>query len=338
MRKYLSLTCIVFCVTFSNLLGQTDSLALTKDRHLVGEIKSMEKGVVVIETAYSKDDFRVKWSEVVGVFTTRPILINTSEGKILYGSIKSPSAGQLAILTEDLGEVTVPLEKVVYIKPVDKGFKDRLSGGLDLGYTMTRARNQRQFSVRSRLGYLAEKWYVDASYNTLQSKQDDVEDISRTDGYLTYVRILPKDWFVTARLDFLSNTEQRLDLRLNTKLGAGKFLVRTNKMNWSVLGGASFNNENFWGEVDDRQSAESWIGSQLNLFDMGDLSLLTSGFVYPSLTESGRLRVDYSLDLKYDLPLDFYVKTGFTINYDNQPAGGASSSDYVWQTTFGWSW
>lgn len=331
-------TCIAVFVGLHNLIAQSDSLALTNNRHLVGEIKSMDKGVIVIETSYSKDDFRVKWSEVVGVFTSRPILINTSEGKILYGSINSPSTGQLAILTKDAGEVIVSLENVVYIKPVDKGFKDRLSGGLDLGYTMTRTRNQRQFSVRSRLGYLAEKWYANAAYNTLQSKQDDVEDISRTDGYLTYVRILPKDWFVLARLDFLHNTEQRLDLRLNTKLGGGKFLVRTNKMNWSVLGGASFNNENFWGEVDDRQSAESWIGTQLNLFDMGDLSLLSNGFVYPSLTESGRLRVDYSLDLKYDLPLDFYVKTGFTINYDNQPAAGASRSDYVWQTTFGWSW
>jgi hypothetical protein len=109
-------------------------------------------------------------------------------------------------------------------------------------------------------------------------------------------------------------------------------------MNWSVLAGASYNNENFWGEIDDRQSAESWIGSQLNLFDMGDLSMLTSGFVYPSLTESGRVRVDYTLDLKYDLPLDFYIKTGITVNFDNQPATGASRTDYVWQTTFGWSW
>jgi hypothetical protein len=291
-----------------------------------------------MSTSYSKDDFRIKWSEVVGVFTARSILINTSKGRIMYGKIKSIRPGELTISTEDEGDLTFGLDEVVYIKPMEKGFKERISGGLDLGYTMTRTRNQRQFSVRSRLGYLAEKWYTDVAYNTLQSRQDDIGDISRTDGYLTYVRVLPKDWFVLIRLDFLHNTEQRLDLRLNNKVGGGKFLARTNKLNWSVLGGVSFNNENFWGETDDRQSAESWIGSQLNLFDMGDISLLTNGFVYPSLTESRRLRVDYTLDLKYDLPLDFYIKTGLTVNYDNQPAAGAGSTDYVWQTTFGWSW
>jgi hypothetical protein len=59
---------------------------------------------------------------------------------------------------------------------------------------------------------------------------------------------------------------------------------------------------------------------------------------YPSLTESGRIRVDNRIDLQYDLPMDFYIKTGFTINYDNQPVEGAAQSDYIWQTTFGWSW
>jgi hypothetical protein len=42
--------------------------------------------------------------------------------------------------------------------------------------------------------------------------------------------------------------------------------------------------------------------------------------------------------MKYDLPLDFYVKTGITLNYDNQPTVGASDSDYYWKLAFGWEW
>ena len=58
--------------------------------------------------------------------------------------------------------------------------------------------------------------------------------------------------------------------------------------------------------------------------------------VFKSITEGGRTRADYKLDLKYDLPLDFYIGLGFTLNYDNQPVEGASESDYVFQTSFGW--
>jgi len=69
---------------------------------------------------------------------------------------------------------------------------------------------------------------------------------------------------------------------------------------------------------------------------VGDLNLLTNFYWYPSITEEGRNRIDYRFDVKYNLPLDFYVKTGFTLNYDSEPAPGASQSDYVNQTGFGW--
>jgi hypothetical protein len=60
--------------------------------------------------------------------------------------------------------------------------------------------------------------------------------------------------------------------------------------------------------------------------------------VYPSLTESGRVRADFVFDAKYDLPRDFYIQLGLTVNYDNKPVEGAEDRDYVFQTTFGWKW
>ena len=59
-------------------------------------------------------------------------------------------------------------------------------------------------------------------------------------------------------------------------------------------------------------------------------------YLYPSITERGRVRLDFKIDLKYDLPQDFYIKFGYTHNFDNQPAEGASKHDYVLNATFGW--
>ena len=83
---------------------------------------------------------------------------------------------------------------------------------------------------------------------------------------------------------------------------------------------------------------EAYFGSELNMYDIGDLNLLTKASIYPSLTESGRWRVDFVFDAKYDLPLDFYIKLGINLNYDNQPVEGGSETDYVFQTGFGWEW
>ena len=186
------------------------------------------------------------------------------------------------------------------------------------------------------MGYLAEKWGLDFSYNTIISTQDEVADIRRTDGAGTFRYVLPKGWYTFTGLTFLSNTEQKLDLRTNIKLGVGKFLIQTNKAYWGLLGGGAFNYETFSSPDPDRQSFEAFFGTELNLFDIGDLNILAKANAYPSLTESGRWRADAAFDLKYDFPLDFYIKMGLTYNFDNRPVEGASDTDYVYQITFGW--
>jgi hypothetical protein len=74
------------------------------------------------------------------------------------------------------------------------------------------------------------------------------------------------------------------------------------------------------------------------MFNTGDLSLKTTTTTYPSMTEEGRIRVDFNFDIKYDLPLDFYIKLGTTVNYDNRPVEGAADLDYVIQSGIGWEW
>ena len=85
-----------------------------------------------------------------------------------------------------------------------------------------------------------------------------------------------------------------------------------------------------------RSSSRRVSRIEVNLFDLEDVSLLGSLFVYPSFTESGRWRSDFSLDTKYDLPHDFYIKAGITLNYDNRPAIAGNTTDYVFMFTVGW--
>jgi len=85
-----------------------------------------------------------------------------------------------------------------------------------------------------------------------------------------------------------------------------------------------------------RNSLEGFGGLEFNIFDIGDLDLKTSYMGYISITESPRFRSDFNFDIKYDFPLDFFINLGFTLNYDSRPIPGASTIDYVLQTTIGW--
>jgi hypothetical protein len=110
-------------------------------------------------------------------------------------------------------------------------------------------------------------------------------------------------------------------------LGVGKYLVHTNKSYLGFSLGVNFNNENFSGQESVNQSGEAFLGVQYNIFDIGDLDLLTNVVAYPSLTTKDRLRTDFKFDIRYKFKFDLYFKVGTTVNFDNQPTAGASTVD-----------
>jgi len=294
-----------------------------------------------VKTPYSDKDFNIKWNRIKEIYTDTYFLITLSDGTRYNGTLRAREPGRITILTDDADSIDINLIDIVYLDDLKRGFWSQLSFSIDIGLDLTKANNFRQFTINSTLGYTAKRWSINASYNTLLSRQDSTENIGRTDGGMVYKYFMPKDWYPLVSVNFLSNTEQKLDLRTTWKVGMGKFVTHTNKSYWGFSAGINRNYENFSDETtQDRNSWEGFLGTELNMFNIGDLDLLTNIIVYPSFTESGRWRVDYNINTKYEMWFDddFYIKLGFSFNYDNQPAEGGSELDYVFNTGFGWEW
>jgi len=317
--------------------AQHDSLILKNGNTIVGEIKSMDKGVLIIETDYSKNDFTIEWSGIKEIYSKSRFLITLTDGRRINGAIESSVGTNNLIITDIHGnKVETSITEIVFLKGLKSDFWSRVTASIDLGISLTKANNLRQYSMRSNLGYLADKWQLTFFYNDLRSKQDSVEETRRTEFGPSFKYFLQRDWFLNATINFLANTEQAIRLRTTGKLGAGKYFVHTNKAYFAVGGGLSYNNERFTNGTESRNSLEGYAGTEVNLFDLEDLSLLSNLYVYPGITESGRWRVDFSLDTKYDLPLNFYVRLGGTLNYDNRPAIAGNEYDYVITFSVGW--
>lgn len=329
---------IYFALMLTTLVGfgQTaDTLHLNNGNILIGEVKSMDRGILLMETPYSDSDFKIEWGKVVNIKTTTFFLVTISDGSRYNSTLKTQQTGNLTLVTLE-GNYEIAHNDVVYLNSIDQEFWSQLYASVDVGYSFTKANNLKQGNIRSNIGYLAEMWSADFSYNLITSTQDEIEPIRRTDGILTFRYYLPHDWYATPQLDFLSNSEQQLDQRLTFKLGIGKYILHTNTTYWGFQGGFALNTEKFTSGDPNRESGEAYFGTELNLFDIGDLNLLTKATAYPSITSKGRWRFDFKFDMKYDLPLDFYIKMGVTYNFDNQPIDESSKTDYVFQTTFGW--
>jgi hypothetical protein len=315
--------------------AQPDSLFLKSGDVLVGELKGMSRGVATMETDYSESDFKIEWDGIRMVRTTSLYLVQLTHGTRVTARIHSVDTHAVHLIGHTDTVMTI-MADIVFLKSVKEDFWSRASAAVDFGYSFTKANALQQFSLRSALGYATDRWSVSATYNRVNSTQTDVDDIQRTDLGAGFRWSLPRNYYVGVDASFLSNTEQKLFLRSSYQPTVGNYLVRTNSMYLLVLGGAAYTREIYSTEDPDRNTAEAVAGVELNLFDIGDISLLVSAKVFPGLSGSGRLRMDDRVDLKYDLPMDLYIRMGLTLNYDSEPVEGATDTDYVFQTTLGW--
>ncbi len=320
-----------------SLFAQRDSLVMKNGDILVGEIKEMNRGLLTIETPYSDKDFIIEWTEVKEAYGRARFLLVITDGRRINGRFYTDKQKRQLVIKDDADTIFfIDLESLVYIKGLKSSFWGRVTALADVGFNVAKANNLRQFTANVKLGYLADTWQAETYYSQLYAIQDSVNPNRRVDAGVSFRYFLQHDWFLASSVTFLSNTEQSLQLRSSGTLGGGKFLTRTNRAYWAVGSGFSFNNETFFNATPARKSLEAYLGTDLNLFDIGDLTLSLKTAAYYSLTEAGRWRLDLKTDLKYDLPLDFYIKTNFTVNYDTRPAEIGNDTDYVWAFTVGW--
>lgn len=334
---------VAFVFLFVSMFGgmpswaQKDTIKLINEDILVGEIEKLDKSVLTFSTAYSDSDFKIEWRKVLEVKSRRTFIIALSDGVRVTGKLSSIEGAEKKLKIEYEDEtIEDDLMDVIFLEPIGKNAFSNLSVDVDFGVTLTKANNLRQFNTYIGATYLARKWSANGFIKTVLSIQDDADDITRNEAEVGGQYFLPNDWFVTAKGKYLTNNEQLLDLRSTYQGGLGYYFIHNNSMYFSAMAGMAYTNEIYSNDNPNRNSAEAVLGLGFQKYSIGDLSFLTTAVLYPSLTESGRYRVDLNGDMKYDLPLEFYIKLSVTYNYDSEPTEGATDSDYVFTTSFGW--
>lgn len=338
------LTLLIFIFLLSNLMfSQKDSIKLANNHVLIGEIKSMEQSVLSFKTSFSDSDFKIKWAKVKEVYSNRHFILTLTDGRRFDTAIHSDSINKKNVILVHQGKtIKTNLNKITSLDPLTgDSFLKRIELAFDAGFSLTKANNFKQITSNGKINYKAFKWNFLTAINLVYSKQDNTEDIRRFETNINVQRFLLKDWYLNGAIDFLSNSDQKLDLRTTGSLGAGYFITKTNSLYFGTGAGLAFNNETYTTnstslDSDSKSSLESYFSAELNKYDIGDFSILTSATLSPSLTEKGRIRFDYKLNFKYDITSNLYLRAGVTYNYDNQPAEGATKSDYTLQTTIGW--
>lgn len=322
---------------FSFGLKGQDTLHLSNGDILHGEVKSLSKGVLLIETPYSDNDFEVEWLKVTKFLSNRTYKMILSNGMRPSGLIRMTSeTGKIEVLTAE-GGIVSKLMDIVSFEYLGSDFKSNFEVELDVGYYYARVNNLRQITTNTKLGYNASRWSGTAAINILNSEQDSVARTRRIDSDLSFKIKVRRHFFASISSKFAQNEEQLLDLRSSYQLGLGKFLLNSNSAFLQLTLGAAVTSEFYFdAENTESESVEAFGTVEADLFDIGDLNFYTKASVYPSISDKGRFRAEINANVKYDLPFDFYTKFSVNYNYQNEVVEGALKTDYVFQLTFGW--
>lgn len=259
-----------------------------------------------------------------------------TRGRRRTGYIKSTETKFLTIRSEDQNTEQFALSELIALDQLSNDFWHRLSFDIDLSYNHTKANNSSQFVVEGHLEYRDLKWIANTTFSSLKSTQDNTQNIQRTEIKSDLKRILPKKWYLLNTISFLSNTEQSINSRYNISLGIGRYLLFTKQLSLGVNFGLNYNIEDI-DNTENNATSEFYFGAEFNMFDFKDFELSANLNSFLSGGDRQRFRSDFNINLKYDLPMDLYLKTGFKFNYDNQAVNTGSDFDYLFTTGVGWS-
>ncbi len=314
---------------------KTDIVTLYNGDRITGEIKELDGGILKLGTD-SMGTIGIEWQEIASIESKYFYEFQLSSGARRFGSVEdSTRPGQLMVA--ELGE-TKELDwlDVVRIRPIESQIVDRIDAYFSAGYSYTRASSLTQTNFKGNIGYENEK-----SRNRLDARTNltDSEDRSTSSSKVDASRAVWTDRPGVFRATFASyeqNDELDLKYRLGAGAGLGRFFLDTYQNRMSGILGLQLITEENKSEGTD-ENLELYLSSRYEAwrFNTPELHLDFTLNLFPSITDTGRVRSSSDLSLRWELIEDLFFDITAYGSYDNR-SDGDSGADYGVSTGLGY--
>lgn len=320
------------------LAAKTDVVIFINGDRLTGEVKSLERGKLRFKTA-ATDTISIEWDDIARLTSNQNIQVETESGSRFLGSLKTSVREGLIIVSTSSGPVELETAHVVFMDPIEEKGIERFDGEITAGFNFAKASevSQAQFGLELEARTETRIFVLDVS--SVTSDSEDNASSQRHSLDLSYTRLRPKRWFTGAVVRLDRNDELGLDLRTSFGVGGGRYLRQTNSSTLSLVGGLQLSRENVSGNIEDEDTVEAFATVSWDWFryDTPELDFSTELQVIPNLTDTGRVRAELDVSLKWEMIEDLFWQLEFYNTFDSDPVvQGAEENDYGVVTSLGW--
>ncbi len=222
-------------------------------------------------------------------------------------------------------------------------FAERIDVYLAAGYAYTKASGVGQLSFNTSVGYEDMKSRNSlAARNTITDTSDDRTSATRVNLDRAVWRKNRADSFRAVFGNYEDNDELDLDYRVGLGAGLGRYFIDTHRSRLFGIAGLQAITEKNRTETGaaTNEDVELFLNAGFALwkFTSPELDLDLNLSLYPSITDSGRLRSDTNLRLRWELMDDLFWDITAWASTDNQADKTGRSKDYSITTGIGWEY
>jgi Protein of unknown function, DUF481 len=329
------------CILCASSREKTDVISMSNGDKITCEIRSLEKGQLTVKPDYTDSAIVIDWAKVSHVESHQGFVVTLPNGRIYTGELAQGKEARSLDVIKDDTTTTLPYDSVVEVEELGETFLKRMRGDVDLGISFARSNSQKNVTLQGDLNYQSEKHLFSLDANSQVTTQEKTSNTNETTLKTSLFRQIRKsNWYAGGLANFLSSSEQQIDLRSTLGLGLANRVIFTNRTNLNVVGGLAYTTESDAPNATSsarNKSLDSAFALQFSTFRFDSTTFDTTLWVYPNLTSPGRVRMTLNQDTYYKFLGDFYIRLSFYDNYDNQPVIGAPTNNLGGSTTIGWS-
>ncbi len=331
--------------------AKTDVVVLINGDAVTGEIKSLDFGALRYSTD-SMGTVSIEWEEVVSLHSDQSLQVEVASGTRYFGGLFATGAdGRVGVgRGENIQEID--MSQIVRITPIETDDKiwQRFEGSVKFGFNSDKASQVTIGNLSANVRYRARTYLLGLDLISSVTDQPDAETTENRSLKLNYQRFRKSRWFTDWFTSVEKNDEQGVERRVSVGGGIGKYLVQSNKNQFSLLVGLVGTRTNLTDIVPelpiegsepadtDTTDAEAKFSVKYlhrSLDPSSDMTFTTD--IFPRLADFSSFRSNSNLTLRRELIEDLFFDLSFYYTYLSDPAVGAEKDDYGVVTSIGYS-
>jgi hypothetical protein len=356
-RDFLCLFVIILCASGA----YADQVTLKNGDRFSGTIVSGDGKTLLLKTEFA-GDITIKWEAISAMESSENLNLTLKDGNRVSGKVTTQD-GKFVVAGTAAPEAAAPLAKDTIVavrndteqrafdveaeKMAHPRFNYFWSGLLDTGLALTSG-NSSTLSYTLSTKAVRETprdkitlytTYIYANDNSTPPHRTTANDLRS--GLRGDLNIGPR-FFVFAFGDFETNQLQHLNLRQVYGGGPGYHLVKSDRINFDVFGGASYDRDSFGqyfllnpvrffpGQA--TNSAELLVGEELDAHLSGRTTLGERFVFFPNLSNTGQYRYQFNANSATVIKKWLSWQITFTDGYLSNPPVGLKSNDLLLST------